>query len=182
MPQPTRCLAAPSGLAAAHRRLPPYLHRCFGSSSSSSGRAYHSSSRRRRPNRETTIVQAALPQSLMGAAARAAALVPSLAAAATSSIDPAVLSATVNASGKLFLICAAVGWLLRTGRIPNSTATVLSQVRLLGWLLEVAATDPNLLACFALPAAACLLPLLQPAAYRCSHYTPQHMPAGFTAP
>lgn len=54
-----------------------------------------------------------VPASIVGAAARMAAAVP---AALAGVIDPAVLSATVNASGKLFLICAAVGWLLRTGR------------------------------------------------------------------
>ena len=46
-----------------------------------------------------------------------------------SCLDPAVLSATVGASFKLFLICAATGWLLRHGKIPAATATVLSQAR-----------------------------------------------------
>ena len=50
-------------------------------------------------------------------------------AATAGLIDVRVLGATVNASFKLFLICAVVGALLRSRRIPNSTATVLSQVR-----------------------------------------------------
>ena len=81
---------------------------------------------RRRIARCRAIPQASLllPQPL-GLAAKAAALVPGLAGA----IDPGVLAATVSASGKLFIICSAVGWLLKTGRIPNSTATVMSQAR-----------------------------------------------------
>ncbi|EFN50869.1 hypothetical protein CHLNCDRAFT_59420 [Chlorella variabilis] len=74
----------------------------------------------------------AVSQHLLGAAVKVAALVPDLAASAGSSlaaaIDLGVLGATINASAKLFLICAAVGWLLRSGRIPNSTSTVLSKV------------------------------------------------------
>ncbi|KAL4451371.1 hypothetical protein ABPG77_009443 [Micractinium sp. CCAP 211/92] len=62
------------------------------------------------------------------AAAAPAAAGSSLAASMAAAIDPGVLAATISASGKLLLICAAVGWLLRTGRIPNSTATVMSQV------------------------------------------------------
>ena len=38
-----------------------------------------------------------------------------------------VLAATCAASLKLVLICTGVGWLLRTGRIPNDTAPVLSK-------------------------------------------------------
>jgi len=40
-----------------------------------------------------------------------------------------VLAATCAASLKLVLICTGVGWLLRTGRIPNDTAPVLSKAR-----------------------------------------------------
>ena len=46
----------------------------------------------------------------------------------TNLIDPLILSATTAASIKLLLICVGVGWLLRSGKIPNSTGTVLSQV------------------------------------------------------
>jgi hypothetical protein len=90
---------------------------------------------RRGSARCTRVVAAsALPQQLLGAAARAGTLA---CGAATSScqalaaaVDPAVLAATLHASAKLLIICGAVGWLLRSGRIPNSTATVLSKV---GW-------------------------------------------------
>ena len=39
-----------------------------------------------------------------------------------------VLASTCAASLKLVLICTGVGWLLRTCRIPNDTAPVLSKV------------------------------------------------------
>ncbi len=52
-----------------------------------------------------------------------------------SSIDPAVLGATATASYKLFLVCAAVGWLLKTNKIPDATASVLSQACLIAILL-----------------------------------------------
>ena len=45
------------------------------------------------------------------------------------SFDPVVFGATASASYKLFLICLAVGWLLKTKKIPNETASVLSQAR-----------------------------------------------------
>ena len=68
------------------------------------------------------------------AAAAAAALValrsPLGAAAAAglrAYIDPHVLGATLGASFKLVLVVTAMAWLLRTGRLPNSTATVLSK-------------------------------------------------------
>ena len=41
-----------------------------------------------------------------------------------------VLAATCAASLKLVLICTGVGWLLRSGRIPNDTAPVLSKVHI----------------------------------------------------
>jgi predicted permease len=44
------------------------------------------------------------------------------------SIDPIILGATASASYKLFLVCVAVGWLLKTNKIPGATASVLSQV------------------------------------------------------
>lgn len=44
------------------------------------------------------------------------------------SIDPVVLGSTASASFKLFLVCAAVGWLLKRGRLPIATASVLSLV------------------------------------------------------
>lgn len=44
------------------------------------------------------------------------------------SLDPVVLGSTTAASFKLFLVCAAVGWLLKKGRLPNVTASVLSLV------------------------------------------------------
>ena len=75
---------------------------------------------------------AALPSGGVGAAAKAAVAVQAAAASLQGAIDPAVLAATTNASFKLFLICAVVGWLLKTGRIPNSTATVMSKVRGVG--------------------------------------------------
>ncbi|KAL4420711.1 hypothetical protein ABPG75_010367 [Micractinium tetrahymenae] len=88
-----------------------------------------------RPRRQRSVAPTraqALPQQLLGAAARAAAAPAvagsSLASSLASAIDPGVLAATISASGKLLLICGAVGWLLRTGRILNSTATVMSQV------------------------------------------------------
>lgn len=68
----------------------------------------------------------------VGAAAKAVVAVQAAAASLQGAIDPAVLAATTNASFKLFLICAVVGWLLKTGRIPNSTATVMSKVRGVG--------------------------------------------------
>ncbi|PRW21016.1 auxin efflux carrier family [Chlorella sorokiniana] len=74
------------------------------------------------------LATAALAGNGMGAAAKAAMAVQSAAASLQSAIDPVVLAATTNASFKLFLICAVVGWLLKTGRIPNSTATVMSKI------------------------------------------------------
>lgn len=127
---------APGGGAAGHlasggcrRRLPSRL---LSGADGTGRRSLHSpstdglqSSIRRRRRCGGAPVQAALPAPVASLAGIANAAAGSLRAA----IDPAVLGATVNASGKLFLICAAVGWLLRTGRIPNSTATVLSKVR-----------------------------------------------------
>lgn len=42
--------------------------------------------------------------------------------------DPVIFGATATASYKLFLICAIVGWMIQTYRLPTETATVLSQV------------------------------------------------------
>lgn len=114
--------ARPTGMggAAAGRRLPsrlpllPLPRRAY---------ALHS-----RPLRPTTCV-AALPGGGVGAAAKAAVSAQAAAASLHGAIDPVVLAATTNASFKLFLICAVVGWLLKSGRIPNSTATVMSKVR-----------------------------------------------------
>lgn len=44
------------------------------------------------------------------------------------SFDPVVFGATATASYKLFLVCAIVGWLIQSNRLPTETATVLSQV------------------------------------------------------
>ena len=43
-------------------------------------------------------------------------------------MDRGVLAATIGASFKLFMLCGFVGWLLHSGRIPQESATVLSQV------------------------------------------------------
>ena len=43
-------------------------------------------------------------------------------------VDRGVLAATIGASFKLFMLCGFVGWLLHSGRIPQESATVLSQV------------------------------------------------------
>ena len=43
-------------------------------------------------------------------------------------VDRSVLAATIGASFKLFMLCGFVGWLLHSGRIPQESATVLSQV------------------------------------------------------
>lgn len=40
-----------------------------------------------------------------------------------------VVAATSSASFKLIFICVAVGWLLKTSRLPKETASVLTQVR-----------------------------------------------------
>ncbi|KAL4855619.1 hypothetical protein ACK3TF_003943 [Chlorella vulgaris] len=86
----------------------------------------------RRSRQHTLFVPRAAAPQVLGAAAKLGAWVPNLVSSAASSvassIDVGVLSATLNASAKLAIICAAVGWLLRSGRIPNSTATVLSKV------------------------------------------------------
>ena len=39
-----------------------------------------------------------------------------------------VVAATSSASFKLIFICVAVGWLLKTDRLPQETAPVLTQV------------------------------------------------------
>ena len=39
-----------------------------------------------------------------------------------------VVAATSSASFKLIFICVAVGWLLKTDRLPKETAPVLTQV------------------------------------------------------
>ena len=39
-----------------------------------------------------------------------------------------VVAATSSASFKLIFICVAVGWLLKTSRLPKETASVLTQV------------------------------------------------------
>ena len=39
-----------------------------------------------------------------------------------------VVAATSSASFKLIFICVAVGWLLKTSRLPKETAPVLTQV------------------------------------------------------
>ena len=49
-----------------------------------------------------------------------------------------VLAATSSASFKLIFICVAVGWLLKTDRLPKETAPVLTQVHLLPQLCEIA--------------------------------------------
>lgn len=114
-----RCLppAPPTPAGAAHLLAPPprRQRRCH------------------RPcRRAASHVRAALPSTLLGAAARSAASGAGIASTAASglaaAIDPGVLAATMAASGKLLIICGAVGYLLRSGRIPNSTATVMSQV------------------------------------------------------
>ena len=91
--------------------------------------------RSRRPGAVVAVVTAAaagVPVQLLGTVAALAAAGPRHLALGgllpSGVIDPQVLAATLNASTKLFIICAAVGWLLRSGRLPNSTATVLSQV------------------------------------------------------
>ncbi len=90
-----------------------------------------------RPQR-SPITVAALPGGGVGTAAKAVVAVQAAAASLQGAIDPTVLAATTNASFKLFLICAVVGWLLKTGRIPNSTATVMSKVRRQGcWVQEL---------------------------------------------
>ena len=112
-------LATGMGGAAAGRRLPSRLplapppRRAY---------ALHS-----RPLPGPTCA-AALPSGGVGAAAKAAVTAQAAVASLHGCIDPVVLAATTNASFKLFLICAVVGWLLKTGRIPNSTATVMSKV------------------------------------------------------
>lgn len=135
-PQPALLRAAGSVLPS---RLPPPRQCGTGSGSTS----------RRRRVMARPCAQA-LPGKLLGMAAKAAAAPAaagsSLAASMAAAIDPGVLAATISASGKLLLICAAVGWLLRTGRIPNSTATVMSQVggrgpELAGWSAKVFACD-----------------------------------------
>ena len=40
-----------------------------------------------------------------------------------------MLAATSGASFKLIFICAVVGWMLKTGRLPKATASVLTQVK-----------------------------------------------------
>lgn len=40
-----------------------------------------------------------------------------------------VVAATSSASFKLIFICVAVGWLLKTSRLPKETAPVLTQVQ-----------------------------------------------------
>ncbi|KAL4443908.1 hypothetical protein ABPG75_011645 [Micractinium tetrahymenae] len=92
----------------------------------------------RRPGRHPRVLTVtALP-----AAASAAALLPDTVAAASGSgitlsaafghllqsVDPHVAGATVGASAKLAMVCALVGWLLKTGQLPASTASVLSRV------------------------------------------------------
>lgn len=49
-------------------------------------------------------------------------------AALESCIHDGVLTATISASFKLFLMCGFTGWLLQSGRIPSESATVLSKV------------------------------------------------------
>ena len=39
-----------------------------------------------------------------------------------------VVAATSSASFKLIFICVAVGWLLKEGRLPEETDTVLTKV------------------------------------------------------
>jgi predicted permease len=58
---------------------------------------------------------------------RAAPPPPPRAALGAAALDPAVLGPALGASYKLLLICSAVGWLLRAGRLPPATAAVLSQ-------------------------------------------------------
>lgn len=115
------CGTAPRSACSLLPRLPPPMRHSMGGQL------------RRRQRRPAAPPQAALlPAKLLGTAAKAAAAVPGVMQVAAGSlaaaIDPGVLGATIAASGKLLLICAAVGWLLRSGRIPNSTATVMSQV------------------------------------------------------
>jgi hypothetical protein len=52
-----------------------------------------------------------------------------------------VLGATVGASAKLAMVCALVGWLLRTEQLPNNTAAVMSKAGAAGWLLGAAAAQ-----------------------------------------
>jgi predicted permease len=94
-------------------------------------RCRHLLSRHTVPRRRHCPPVAAAAAAPAAAAAGAQALGSALQTAwryAGSSIDPWVLGSTASATFKLFLICAAVGWLLRAGRIPNATAAVLSQV------------------------------------------------------
>ncbi len=57
-----------------------------------------------------------------------------------------VLAATCAASLKLVLICTGVGWLLRTGRIPNDTAPVLSKARAICLSSSASSINSTLLA------------------------------------
>ena len=44
-------------------------------------------------------------------------------------LEGEVLAATSGASFKLIFICAVVGWMLKTVRLPKATASVLTQVK-----------------------------------------------------
>lgn len=46
----------------------------------------------------------------------------------TTAVDHGILTATTKASLKLGLICAIVGWLFKTNRLPHDTSQVLSKV------------------------------------------------------
>lgn len=95
-----------------------------------------------RRRRNVAAPTAALQQQVLSAAAGGLHTVSSAVQGSTrlvaANIDPVVLGSTASASFKLFLICAAVGWLLKTRRIPNDTASVLSQVSIMRWTLPFA--------------------------------------------
>lgn len=61
-------------------------------------------------------------------AAPATALGTSAINSASKSIDFSILSATMTVSLKLLMICSAVGWAMKTRRLPPTTPQVLSQV------------------------------------------------------
>ena len=44
-------------------------------------------------------------------------------------VQDGVLTATVGATLKLFLVCGLIGWLIHSGRISDETAPVLSKVQ-----------------------------------------------------
>ena len=143
----------------AHRRAGPTAHRLLVRPTSNAGLPTSDSRSPRRPRHRSSVARPAaalqaVPQQLATAAVRAAASVPLALQQGSfllrAALDPAVFSATVGACFKLSLICAVVGWLLKTRRIPNSTATVLSQAR---------ATAAPFYCCMSLPSVACWLRL-----------------------